>query len=234
MNMPTRRRLLPFLAFLIGAVSPASAESPDPASAESTVITSHRMEMEGAGDRNFFYFEGDVEVVGNNLRLLCDRLTVISARAAAANDEAIGEIGAIEEIIARGNVQIHQAGRSAYAGLAEVDPRAGTVTLSEDPRVTDGEVEITGYQFVLHRGDKRFESIPDPNAPADQPARSVVRMGALPDLGFDKDQAEVDLDQRLQDEDTPPPPESAPPPDSPDSEDSPEAPSSQPTPPSDG
>lgn len=192
---PLRLILLLTGSFLTaGPGSGSSSAEP----ARSTVITSERLEMEGSGDRNFFYFEGDVKALGTNLRLLCDQLTVISARAGSApNEEAIGEIGAIEEIIASGNVEIHQAGRSAFAGKAVVDPRDGTVTLSDDPRVTDGEVEITGYQFVLHRGEKRFESIPDPNAPMDQPSRSVVRLGALPDLGFDKAEDEVQLDDRI-------------------------------------
>lgn len=164
---------------------------------EETVITSERLEMQGTEGKNFFYFEGQVRVEGTNLQLACDRLTVVAARE-GARSEGVGEIGAIEEIIARGDVEIHQAGRSAYAGLAKVDPRAGTVTLAENPRVTDGETEVTGYQFVLHRGEKRFESIPDPNAPAAKPSRSVVRLGAMPDLGFDQTETEVDLDERLQ------------------------------------
>ncbi|NBD38729.1 MAG: hypothetical protein GVY10_09185 [Verrucomicrobia bacterium] len=164
---------------------------------EKTVITSDRLEMQGTEGKNFFYFEGRVRVEGTNLQLACERLTVVAARE-GAKGEGVGEIGAIEEIIARGEVEIHQAGRSAYAGLAKVDPRAGTVTLAENPRVTDGDTEVTGYRFVLHRGEKRFESIPDPDAPPEKPSRSVVRLGAMPDLGFDQTEKEVDLDERLQ------------------------------------
>lgn len=161
-----------------------------------TIITSDRLEMQGTSDRNYFYFTGDVQVDGTNLQILCRELTIVAMR---KGEEAatIGEIDAIQKITARGSVEIHQAGRSAYAGLAEVDPREGTVTLSESPKIVDGDVEVEGYQFVLHKGERKFESIPDPNAPAEAPSRSVVRLGAMPDMGFDQSEESITVDDRL-------------------------------------
>lgn len=181
------------LALAAGLMPPLFGQEAD---LQSTVITSERLEMQGTPKRNFFYFTGEVAVEGTNLQILCDELTVVALRDGPSG-ATIGKIGAIEEIVARGSVEIHQAGRSAYAGLAEVNPRAGTVTLSENPRVVDGEVEVEGYQFVLHKGEKRFESIPDPNAPKEQPSRSVVRLGAMPDLGFDQSEETVIVDDRI-------------------------------------
>lgn len=178
---PTAARVI--LAFAALALASGIVRAADN---ERTLITSERLEMQGFGDRNHFRFTGTVEVQGNNLLIHCDSLTVIAMR--EGNEEAtIGQLGAIERIVALGNVTIHQAGRTAYAGKAEVDPRAGTVTLSDQPRIVDNDVEVEGYQFVLHRGQKKFVSVPDPNAPADRPSRSVVRLGVLPDLGFDQD-----------------------------------------------
>ncbi|MCC5808604.1 MAG: hypothetical protein JJU00_19915 [Opitutales bacterium] len=155
-----------------------------------TTVTSETIEMQGTDERNYFYFRDDVEVRGTNLEIRCDELTVIAGRAGAA-EEGFGEIGAIESIVAVGNVVIVQEGRTAYAGRAEVNPREGTVTLSENPRVVDGDVEVEGYQFVLFRDERRFASIPDPNAPPDRPSRSVVRLGELPDLGFSQDEDRI-------------------------------------------
>jgi lipopolysaccharide export system protein LptA len=186
--------LLAILAILM-ATTPAAAQEVE--TLESTVITSGRLEMQGTLERNFFYFSGEVEVRGTNLQIRCDDLTVVALREGSAS-ATIGTIGAVEEIVAKGNVEIHQAGRSAYAGMAEVDPRKGTVTLSDQPRIIDGEVEVEGYQFVLHKGEKRFESVPDPNAPEGAPSRSVVRLGAMPDLGFAQDEADITVDDRLQ------------------------------------
>lgn len=196
-SRPKPRFVLLLLAFLAG-ILPVSAPA-QPAEEEDTgptVITSDHLEMQGTLKRNYFYFAGNVRVEGNNLQIYCDALTVAALRE-GPEGATIGEIGAIEEIVASGSVEIHQAGRSAYAGRAEVDPRAGTVTLSENPRVVDNEVEVEGYQFVLHKGERKFESIPDPNAPQDQPSRSVVRLGAMPDLGFSQDEEEITVVDQL-------------------------------------
>ncbi len=159
-----------------------------------TVITSETVEMQGTESRNYFYFRNNVVVEGINLELRCDELTVVSTRRPGGDDgEAVGEIGSIESIVAVGNVEIYQAGRSAFAGRAEVNPAEGTVTLKESPRIVDRDVEVQGYQFVLNQGERRFQSIPDPDAPEDRPSRSVVRLGALPDLGFDQDEETIEM-----------------------------------------
>ncbi len=185
----TARRGLHLLAALWVGTSVLSGTEP-----VRTVITSETLEMQGTDERNFFYFRTDVEVRGTNLEISCDELTVVSMR--SGTDEAVGDIGSIESIVAVGGVEIHQQGRTAFAERAEVNPRAGTVTLSGNPRVIDGEVEVEGYQFVLYRDERRFLSIPDPTAPKDQPSRSVVRLGEIPDLGFSQDEEAIDLKER--------------------------------------
>lgn len=194
------KRFFHWLAFCVGGSLSVFGQD---LSMQSTIITSERLEMQGTETRNYFYFRGDVQVEGTNLDLACEELTVVALRE-GPDTAAIGQIGAIEEIVAQGTVAIHQAGRSAYAGRAEVDPREGTVTLLQNPRIVDGEVEVEGYQFVLHRGEKKFESIPDPNAPEDMPSRSVVRLGAMPDLGFDQAAESISLDERLEEPTAPP------------------------------
>jgi lipopolysaccharide export system protein LptA len=182
------------LTFLMGPVPGTAQDMVD----QKTVITSLHLEMQGTAEKNYFYFTGDVRVKGTNLEILCDDLTVISLRE-GPEGATIGTIGSIDKILASGSVEIHQAGRSAYAGLAEVNPQVGTVVLSQNPRIVDDEVEVEGYQFVLHKGDKKFESIPDPNAPTDAPSRSVVRLGAMPDLGFDQEEEAISVDDQLTD-----------------------------------
>ena len=185
------RKSLILLMGLVTAGTPLLGAQTDPV--ENTVITSEHLEMQGTEGKNYFYFTGKVDVKGTNLQILCDELTVVSLREGPAG-ATIGSIGAIEKIIARGSVEIHQAGRSAYAELAEVNPQDGKVILSENPRIVDDSVEVEGYQFVLHRGEKKFESVPDPNAPENEPSRSVVRLGAMPDLGFDQSEEDITVE----------------------------------------
>jgi len=190
--MPSFKQILS-AAILAGGCLVVSAQVTDP---EPTVITSERLEMQGTTEKNYFYFSGSVEVLGTNLTLVCEELTVVADRA-GPEDATIGRLESVDRIVARGSVEIHQAGRSAYAGLAEVNPAAGTVTLSEEPRIVDGDVEVEGYQFVLHKGERKFESIPDPNAPVETPSRSVVRLGAMPDLGFDQEEEAITVDENI-------------------------------------
>ena len=195
--MNSNFRLLLGLAVLASLPLPNLATSlADPAS--QTEITSETLEMQGTEFRNYFYFRKNVRVVGNNLEITCDDLTVCAIRAGSP-DAAVGQVGAIESIVATGNVHIRQEGREAFAARAEVDPKAGTVTLTGNPRIKDREVEVEGYKFILHKDRKTFESIPDPNATPGS-SRSVVRLGALPDLGFNQEASH-----------TPTPPESQPP-----------------------
>jgi lipopolysaccharide export system protein LptA len=178
--------------------------------AERTVIRSTSMEMQGSESNNYFHFRGQVEATGTNLRIRCDALTIVSRRG-GDSPTGIGEIGAIESIVALGNVVIEQAGRTAYAGRAEVNPATGTVTLSDNPRITDRGVEVEGYQFVLNQGKRSFVSLPDPAATGGSAGRSVVRLGALPDLGFDQDDATLRAGVEPTDEpEGEPPPSTAP------------------------
>lgn len=162
-----------------------------------TVIQSDLLEMQGSGDKNYFYFRGNVEATGTNLSLRCDELTVVAGRTGDP-EAAVGELGAIESIIAQGNVAIQQVGRQAFAGRAEVDPVAGTVILSDNPRVIDGDIEASAYQFVLYQGERKIRAIGDPSLPAPEPgSRTVVRLGRLPDLGFDQPEEGVTVDDAI-------------------------------------
>lgn len=190
--MITRRSFTVLYAAIAALFLPVGATG----QVENTLITSNHLEMQGTEGKNYFYFSGDVLVKGTNLEIKCAELTVVSLRE-GPEGATVGSIGAIEQIVARGDVAIHQAGRSAFAGLAEVDPLAGTVVLSESPRIVDDAVEVQGYQFVLYKGEKKFTSVPDPNAPAEAPSRSVVRLGAMPDLGFDQEEEAISIDDAI-------------------------------------
>ena len=146
-----------------------------------TIIESERIEMRGEKDRNLFTFTENVQVIGNNLLIQCDHLEVEARRGGEA-EAAVGEIGSIESVTARGSVVIEQAGRRAYCGRADFDPRADQVILSENPKVVDAEAEVRGWKIVIHTGKRQVEVLSNPDA--ELPQRATVLLDALPDFGF--------------------------------------------------
>lgn len=160
-----------------------------------TTIDSDELEMQGSEERNYFYFRGNVVVRGIDLEITCNELTVTAQRGGDAS-ATIGEVGAIERIVARGDVEIDQAGREAYAGRVEVDPRAGTITFLENPVIVQGEIRATAHGFVFHSHDKRLEAL---TAPADVQGRqrSRISLPALPAVTFDLDEEDITVDERI-------------------------------------
>ncbi len=161
---------------------------------EFTVIVSDHLQMKSTEEKNYFYFEKNVQVEATNLIVKSDCLEVVALRENKVDDPdaTIGEIGAIESIVAIGKVEIFQAGREAYAGRAVVLPKEGKVVLSESPRVVDGETEVTGWQIVLNRGERQVTVTPNPDMQTEERERPTITLGggSLPDLGFDESESE--------------------------------------------
>ncbi len=179
-----------FALLLLPLSLPGAEESAQPA--ETTVIVSDHLQMKSTEDKNYFYFDQNVQVEATNLVVKSDRMEIIALRENQENDPdaTVGEIGAIESIVATGNVEIFQTGRIAYAGRAEVLPREGKVVLSDSPRVVDGETEISGWQIVLNKGERQVTVLPNPDKQASEADRErptiTLGGGALPDLGFEE------------------------------------------------
>lgn len=140
-----------------------------------TTITSDQMDMQGTADKNYFTFIKNVKVNGENLALTCNRLEVVSARAGDPN-ATIGKIGAIETIIAKGNVVITQGTRTAYAGHAVMDPRLGLLILTEDPRIVDGDTTVMGSEITLDK--QKNVRVKD---------GKTILSGELPKFNFDRE-----------------------------------------------
>lgn len=168
---------------LIALVAALHAETP--VDQPRTSIDSDTLEMQGTEDHNFFYFGGSVRVIGNDLDILCDELTV-RAKRSAAEGETLGEIGAIEEIVAVGHVKITQAGRVANAGRVVVDPGKGTIHFLENPVIIQDDMRATAYGFIFYTKDKRLEAINPPGfVPGKKEGRSSISLSALPPITFD-------------------------------------------------
>ena len=146
-----------------------------------TIVESDALEMNATDDQNFFYFTGNVRVTGTNLAVTCDRLEVVTSRT-GDSEATIGKITAIESIVATGGVEIFQAGRLITAGRAELSPRDGLVILTDQPKIIDGEVEVSGWRITLLKGERKALVEADPEQ--GQGGRPTVKLASLPDLGY--------------------------------------------------
>lgn len=163
-------------------VSTAEAEASAEAEPIRTRVESEKLLMRALKDRNHFFFSGAVHVEGTNLEVYCDELEVVAFREGEDPEAAVGQLGAIESIEARGNVRVLQAGREARAGRAVVVPGAGKVVLSENPVIIDGGTEVSGFRIILEKG-ARTPFVVEQRPGGGQ--RPTVRLEPLPDLGYD-------------------------------------------------
>jgi lipopolysaccharide export system protein LptA len=170
MNNPRLGAVLVFVASVAGPAAVRSAEPPN------TVIVSQALDMHSTDTETISVFTGNVVVTGNDLRITCDRLDVVSIR---NNDKTdiIGKQENFKSLIATGRVHIVQQYREASCGRAEVLPRENKVTLTESPVVIDhsNNTIATGEPLVLLR-DK--EEVTGQNV--------QITLPPIKDLGFEK------------------------------------------------
>ena len=168
-----RRLCLVLSCFLVALCLPAmAAEAPVP----DTVIVSQSCEITSTDTQTLSVFTGNVTVTGNNIRITCDRLDVVSLRSGAKQD-TLGKQERFKSLVATGSVRIVQGDREATCEHAEVLPGEDRITLTGHPVVTDhgNNSTATGEPLVLYRGERRITG------------RNVrIVLPPLRDLGFDK------------------------------------------------
>ncbi len=150
-----------------------------------TVITSDQLEMENRETSNHFFFKGRVKIEGSNMQATCDEMQVISKRPGDKGASAAGspdaQFGAIEIIIATGNVTIKQTGRKATATRAEIHPDKDYLELKGNVILETDQGLVSGPHFILEKG-KRARMVG--NAIDGRPR---VVLPGLPDLGVSKE-----------------------------------------------
>lgn len=175
-------------ALLLLAADPAghavfAAPPPPP-----TVIESQSLDMHSTADETLSVFTGNVVVTGNDIRLTCDRLEVVSTRNGDKTD-TIGKQDRFKSLLATGHVHIVQGDREASCGRARVLPRDDEVILTDNPVVIDhgNNTVATGDPIELLRGERRVKgtnvhitmpNIKDlgfgPNAPLPEPDKPPI------------------------------------------------------------
>lgn len=189
--MKTRCILL-LLALLAGRIALGQETStPGDDQPQETVITSDNLELVGGDTENRFYFTDNVKITGTNLLATCDEMEVIAARS-GPSEKTVGQMGAIQKILMKGNVVIEQAGRTAMAGQAEILPAEDKVILTENPIVKDSQGTVTGFKMELLKGERKAKVFGDPNDA--EGGRTKVVLPGFKDLGFE-DKADTPPEQ---------------------------------------
>ena len=147
-----------FATLVIGhwsLVVPARAQ---PAQPVPTELTSDHLEMTSTDDESTAVATKNVVLTGTNLRITCDRLTIIASRI-GDKDAAIGTVERFKYILATGNVRIVQGDRESTSQKAEVFPREDKVVLSEDPVIIDRSNGFigAGEKITLFRGKREVQ-----------------------------------------------------------------------------
>jgi len=143
-----------------------------------TVVEAAACEIQSTDTQTVSVFTGNVTVTGNNLRLTCDRLDVVSLRSGDRHD-TIGRQDRFKSLVATGKVHIVQGDREATCERAEVLPGEDRITLTGRPLVVDrgNNTTATGEPLILYRGDRRVRG-----------TNVRITLPPLKDLGFDRKQ----------------------------------------------
>jgi len=148
------------------------------AEAQQTVITSDAFDSSSTDTETVSFFTGNVVVTGTNIRMTCDRMKTITAKAADKSD-SIGQQNQLKYMLSTGHVHIWQGEREAACGRAEVVPAEDKIVLTESPSVTDhGNNSVgTGDIIEMHRNRRVVTG------------KNVrFTLPAIKDLGFDRNQ----------------------------------------------
>lgn len=171
---PSLRAALPCLLSAALWLPVRAAEEPAP----ETVIEATTCDLQSTDTQTVSVFTGNVIVTGNNIRITCDRLDVVSLRSGDKLD-TLGKQDRFKSLIATGRVRIVQGDREATCERAEVLPGEDRITLTGRPMVVDhgNNSTATGEPLVLYRGKRRIDG-----------TNVRIVLPPLKDLGFDKKQ----------------------------------------------
>ena len=157
-----------------------------------TIVLADSITMRELETGNQFLFDGSVEVMSglmimysNQLTLFADQPVKGAATTATpglvAGDAEVLKVGQVRRVLAEGAVRIEQANKVATSDKAIFYPQEERAELFGSPRVTDGEVIITGDRMELKPGIAVVYS--------DTDRRVKVVLPEIADLGYEDRQA---------------------------------------------
>ena len=148
-----------------------------------TILLADTIEMRTGETENRFDFDGSVEVMSGPLRLVADRMDVVSAASGTgkpssdtANAEGGPSVGAVRRLTAEGGVRIERGDQVARGERVVFTPGEQRAELTGEPILADGSVEVSGSAMRLAPGGAEVLS--------GEAGPVRVRLPQLPDLGY--------------------------------------------------
>ncbi len=109
-------------------------------------------------EKGYAEFSGNVRAVQGTTVILSDSLRVYYKESADGGKKLAGSAGAVEKIIASGNVKINFEDKTAVSDKAEYMTETQVVVLSgESTKVTTPDESISGAKITLYRADGRVK-----------------------------------------------------------------------------
>jgi lipopolysaccharide export system protein LptA len=145
-----------------------------------TIVLANTITMREQPTENHFLFQGSVEVMSGAVQMQSARMTIISnkvdqSKTTEAEDTDL-KVGEVKNIVAEGGVSIEQNGQVATGEQVTFYPAAERAVLTGDPKLTNGEVIVTGKIMELK---PKLAII---SGEAEDPV--LVRLPEMPDLGY--------------------------------------------------
>ena len=157
-----------------------------------TIVLADSITMRELETGNQFLFDGSVEVMSGLMIMYSNQLSILADQPAAgavttatpglvAGDAEVLKLGEVRRMLAEGAVRIEQANKVATSDQVIFYPQESRAELFGSPRVTDGEVIITGDRMELKPGIAVVYSNTD--------KRVKVVLPKIADLGYEPVQA---------------------------------------------
>lgn len=147
---------------------------------EDTSVHADHIRMEQVTDHHHFAFTGSVDVQSGSLQLKSDSMAVTSRHAVdvGSDDARSMQVGAVQQLIAKGDVQIDRNGQRATSDEAFFYPQTGRAKLFGNPIINRQEVQLRGAQMELLEGEAIVRGGPEEDQLVE------VTLPTLPNLGY--------------------------------------------------
>lgn len=144
--------------FFLGAAIPCIAQDKAGTAADGKRIRIASDLLTTDDEKGYAEFTGNVRAVQGSTVILSDTLKVFYKEGAGDSQKLAASPGAVQKIVASGNVKINFDNKTAVSDRAEYITDTQVVILSGDnTKVTTADESISGAKITLYRADGRVK-----------------------------------------------------------------------------